>query len=184
MWIPVILQGLRSPDEHLRHRVSLYAVPVPLALDPPSVLPLLQQVVQLQPGQHAASDSQVHPPPSLTFLSAPPPPPPLPPQHSALSAWTACCLASKPYASFPHLSPLHVPSPLIAATLQPGQHAASDSQAFPPPHPSETPQTPPPALTSPLNPRPVPRPYSVLPLCVEHHQTLYRDAEDRLTLDS
>ena len=59
LWIPVILQGLRSSNEHLRHRVSLYAVPVPLALDQASVLPLLQQVVQLQPGQHVATDSQV-----------------------------------------------------------------------------------------------------------------------------
>lgn len=71
-WIPVILQGLRSPDEHLRHRVSLYGVPVPLSLDQASVLPLLQQVMALQAGQHAASDSQVPLPP--TPPRAPPPP--------------------------------------------------------------------------------------------------------------
>ena len=59
VWIPVLLQGLSAPDEHLRHRVSLYAVPVPLALDQASVLPLLQQVVQFQAEEAAASDSQV-----------------------------------------------------------------------------------------------------------------------------
>ena len=59
LWIPVLLEGLSSPDTHLRHRVSLYAVPVPLGLDQASVLPLLQQVLQPQPGQLAATDAQV-----------------------------------------------------------------------------------------------------------------------------
>ncbi|DBA69567.1 TPA: hypothetical protein ACH3X2_012764 [Trebouxia sp. C0005] len=59
LWIPVLLEGLSSPDTHLRHRVSLYAVPVPLGLDQASVLPLLHQVLQPQPGQLAATDAQV-----------------------------------------------------------------------------------------------------------------------------
>ncbi|KAL0046958.1 hypothetical protein WJX82_002976, partial [Trebouxia sp. C0006] len=59
LWIPVLLEGLSSPDTHLRHRVSLYAVPVPLGLDQASVLLLLQQVLQPQPGQLAATDAQV-----------------------------------------------------------------------------------------------------------------------------
>lgn len=59
LWIPVLLEGLSAPDEHLRHRVSLYAVPVPLVLDQASVLPLLQHVVQVKDGEAAASDSQV-----------------------------------------------------------------------------------------------------------------------------
>ena len=59
IWMPVILEGLGSADEHLRHRVSLYAVPVPLALDQASVLPVLQQVVQPPAEQPASSNSQV-----------------------------------------------------------------------------------------------------------------------------
>ena len=39
--------------------MSVYAVPVPLGLDPASVLPLLQQVLQPQLGQLAATDAQV-----------------------------------------------------------------------------------------------------------------------------
>ena len=59
LWIPVLLEALSHSDEHLRHRVSLYAVPVPLALDSASVLPLLTQILQPQPQQTNASDSQV-----------------------------------------------------------------------------------------------------------------------------
>ncbi|DBB01023.1 TPA: hypothetical protein ACH3X1_000923 [Trebouxia sp. C0004] len=59
IWIPILLEGLSSPDSHLRHRVSLYAVPVPLGLDQASVLPLLHQVLQPQPRQLAATDTQV-----------------------------------------------------------------------------------------------------------------------------
>lgn len=59
LWIPALLDALRHPDEHLRHRVSLYAVPVPLALDSASVLPLLQQVLEPQHCEEAAPDSQV-----------------------------------------------------------------------------------------------------------------------------
>ncbi len=59
IWIPILLEGLSSPDTHLRHRVSLYAVPVPLGLDQASLLPLLQQVLQPQPGQLATTDAQV-----------------------------------------------------------------------------------------------------------------------------
>lgn len=120
MWIPVILQGLRSPDTHLRHRVSVYAVPVPLALDPASVLPLLQQVLQLQAGQHAATDSQVG------YL--PPPPPHLFPF---------------PFSSPPHKLPLPN-SYNRRVQLQAGQHAASDSQlGYPLPLPPATSPLPP-----------------------------------------
>lgn len=94
-WIPVILQGLRSPDEHLRHRVSLYGVPVPLSLDQASVLPLLQQVMALQAGQHAASDSQVPLPP--TPPRAPPPPPPTPPSTKCVCSSRLDLRYSKPY---------------------------------------------------------------------------------------
>lgn len=59
LWIPVLLEALSHSDEHLRHRVSLYAVPVLLALDSASVLPLLKQILQPQPQQADASDSQV-----------------------------------------------------------------------------------------------------------------------------
>ena len=59
IWIPILLEGLKSPDEHLRHRVSLYAVPVPLGLDQASLLPLLQEVLKEQPGQPDATDAQV-----------------------------------------------------------------------------------------------------------------------------
>ncbi len=65
-WIPVLLAGLRSPDSHLRHRVSLYAVPVPLGLDQASALPLLQQVLQPQPGHCAVTDAQVM---NITLIS-------------------------------------------------------------------------------------------------------------------
>lgn len=58
-WIPVLLAALQHPDEHLRHRVSLYAVLVPLNLDNASVLPLLQEILHPPSQQPAAPDSQV-----------------------------------------------------------------------------------------------------------------------------
>lgn len=69
-WIPVLLEALTSPEAHVRHRVSLYAVPVPLGLDAASALPLLQQVLQPhQTGQSAAADGQVCVSHALTLLT-------------------------------------------------------------------------------------------------------------------
>ena len=127
-------------------------MPVPLALDQASVLPLLQQVVQLQPGQHAATDSQV--PSSPSTLSPPPP--------------------------FPLLitSPLHVPPPPNSPfSLQPGQHANHSQVCSLPTRSVHSPllaQTPSPPTSSP-NP---PLPLSLMSCCMsEHQETLYREAQ-------
>lgn len=125
VWIPVILQGLRSPDEHLRHRVSLYAVPVPLALDQASVLPLLQHVVQLPPGHYAASDSQV-PPPFLPLL--PPIPPFCPFSLNSMLPVTPWYPNSRTPGFPPSPLPPNPPPSLAPPPLQPGAHAVSDSR--------------------------------------------------------